>query len=74
MWQVLSIGSAFIGVPRASGWASYLRIRVVAAYSFATFGSSVRCIKRVRIHLVYSVCTRATLHTGVMRRKLSTIP
>ena len=63
---MLSIGSALIGVPRASGWVSYLRIRDVVAYSFATLGSSVRCIQKVRINLVYSVCTRATQHTGVM--------
>jgi len=69
LWQALSIGSALIGVPRASGWASYLRIRDVGEYSFATFGSSVRCIKKVRINLVYSVCTLATLHTSVMLPK-----
>lgn len=69
MWQALSFGSVLIGVPRASGWASYLRIRDVGEYSFATFGSSVRCINKVRIKLVYSVCTRATLHTGVMLPK-----
>ena len=63
------MGSGLIGVPRTSGWASYLRIRDVGAYSFATFGSSVRCIKKVRINLVYSVCTRATLHTDVMLPK-----
>jgi len=62
---VLSIGSAFIGVPRASGWASYLRIRDVGAYSFATFGSSIICIKKVRINLVYSVCTRATCYRKI---------
>jgi hypothetical protein len=71
LWQALSIGSALIDVPRTSGWASYLRIRGVVAYSFATCGSSVRYIKKVRINfvLVYSVSNRATLHTGVMLPK-----